>query len=93
MNPTAIERNENRGRMDGYPLETIYHFLQHMYIYIYEYNYIPTMQPKKELREYLVYAGRQYIGHSDTRSGAMHIACKHNRERPSEWAKVVEVRK
>lgn len=93
MNPAAIERNENNGGTLGYPHETIYHFLLHMYTYIYEYNYIPTMQPKKEPKEYLVYAGPQYIGHSDTRSGAMHIASRHNRERPSEWAKVVEVRK
>ena len=47
---------------------------------------------KDDIREYLVHAGLEYIGHAPTRAEAYHIACQHNR-RGGTWAHVTEVRK
>lgn len=55
--------------------------------------YVYTLYMESDVKEFLIVAGQRCIGYTGNKGDAMRMAIDHNRNRPAEWAHVVEVRK
>lgn len=81
-----------RQRLRGHPIIATKPFNRFFgnLVYIYVRIYINM---ESDVKEFLIVAGQRCIGHTDNKGDAMRMAIDHNRNRPAEWAHVVEVKK